>query len=70
MFSRHLMGVLSPTMPTKRIDLYGYDDHRAAQLIIWKKNTVTEGLLSSCAGMKKVNGRRHSGRQLMVVARA
>lgn len=33
MFSRHLMGVLSPTMPTKRIDLYGYDDHRAAQRI-------------------------------------
>lgn len=33
MFSRHLMGVLLPKMPTKRIDLYGYDDHRAAQRI-------------------------------------
>ena len=33
MFSRHLMGALSPTMPTKRIDLYGCDDHRAAQRI-------------------------------------
>lgn len=31
MFFRHLMGVPSPATPTRRIDLYGYDDHRATQ---------------------------------------